>query len=113
MARLDAGGIVRRLPDRWRSLERRVEGTLTRAQASASRAAAARTWRPRWWPAAMRWWAASPIRSVMGWWLAALDGCLERVHGRLPGWWPERLTPVLLLAGLVALEVQTWRWLPW
>jgi len=61
----------------------------------------------------MRWWAASPIRSVIGWWLAALDGCLERVHGRLPGWWPERLTPVLLLAGLVALEVQTWRSLPW
>jgi hypothetical protein len=113
MARIDVDRLLRSLPERWRALEDRVERSVKRMQAGASRVAAARTSRPRWWAPAMGWWAASPVRSAIGWWLAALDGCIERAHARLPGWWPERLTPVLLLAGLAALDVQTWRWLPW
>jgi hypothetical protein len=112
-ARFDIGAVVRSLPKRWRALEGRVERTLVRVQAGSSRVLAARAWRPRWWGRALAWWAASPIRSAIGWWLAALDGCLERAHARLPRWWPERLTSVLLVAGLLALDVEAWRWLPW
>ena len=52
-------------------------------------------------------------RAGLSWWLAALDGCLERMNVRLPAWWPERLTVGLVAAALLALDVAAWRWLPW
>ena len=83
-ARLDIGAVVRSLPKRWRALEKRVERALTLTQTGVRRAAAARTWRPRWWGRALAWWAASPIRSAIGWWLVALDGCLEVLPAHRP-----------------------------
>jgi hypothetical protein len=112
-ARAVIGGIARTVATRWRGIEVRVEHIATAAGAWVAGLAGVRHWRPRWWGPAVRWWASSRARSAAAWWLAALDGCLERAHARLPGWWPERLTSVLLLAGLVAADVEAWRWLPW
>jgi hypothetical protein len=112
-ARVDLAGAVHSPEARWRAVEAHADRLVAMAMAAPAWLAGISRWRPRWWGPARRWWATSRVRSAAGWWLAAFDGCLERAHARLPGWWPEQLTSVLLLVGLVAADVEAWRWLPW
>ncbi len=86
---------------------------MARARRLVERFAALRRWRLRLWVAVRQLWAQSPARAGLGWWLAALEGCLERLHAWLPGWWPERLTAAALAAGLLVVDAAAWRWLPW
>jgi hypothetical protein len=98
--------------ERWASAATRIEATVEMLRSLPARLCPVVRWRPNWWTAAVSWSASSPIAAGLGWWLAALEGCLERVQARLPRWWPEQLTPAALAAVLLVLDVEVWRWLP-